>query len=107
MWSAAVPVSPHQFQRTTSLQFQPSPIAAILGTGPNTKTNLAKAELLSEAAESELEDQGNEAPEITYDEHLHPARPRSLRFRPRVRTPFTRRSVARDGTPTGDNPAYV
>ena len=50
---------------------------------------------------------GNEPTEITFDEHLHPARPRALRFRPRVRTPFTRRSLTQDGSPTGDNPAYV
>jgi trehalose synthase len=62
---------------------------------------------LSQPAESEAHDQGNEPTEITFDEHLHPARPGSLRFRPKVRTPFTRRSVSRDGTPTGDNPAYV
>lgn len=65
---------------------------------------------MSHAVESEPEDQGSdspESPELTFDEHLHPARPRSLRFRPRVRAPFTRRSLARDGSPTGDNPAYV
>lgn len=62
---------------------------------------------MSQAAESDAEDSGNEAPEITFDEHLHPARPRSLRYRPRVRTPFTRRSLARDGSPTAENPAYV
>jgi trehalose synthase len=62
---------------------------------------------MSQAAESKPEDQVNEPAEITFDEHLHPARPRELRFRPRVRTPFTRRSLAQDGTPTGDNPAYV
>jgi trehalose synthase len=50
---------------------------------------------------------GNVAAEITYDEHLHPARPRTLRFRPRVRNPFVRRSIAQDGTPTADNQAYV
>ncbi len=44
---------------------------------------------------------------ITFDEYLHPARPRPLRFRPRVRTPFTRKSVAQDGSATADNPAYV
>lgn len=67
---------------------------------------------MSSAAESERdelthEDQPNEPTEITFDEHLHPARPRSLRFRPRVKAPFTRRSLAQDGSPTGDNPAYV
>ncbi|MDY6869361.1 MAG: maltose alpha-D-glucosyltransferase [Actinomycetota bacterium] len=58
-------------------------------------------------AGSGTEDQTNEPSEITYDEHLHPARPRALRFRPRVRSPFTRRSVAQDGPGRADNPAYV
>jgi trehalose synthase len=53
------------------------------------------------------EDQANEPSEITFDEHLHPARPRSLRYRPRVKSPFTRRSVAQDGPARADNPAYV
>lgn len=53
------------------------------------------------------EDQPNEPTEVTFDEYLHPARPRSLRFRPRVKAPFTRRSLTQDGSPTGDNPAYV
>jgi trehalose synthase len=62
---------------------------------------------MSQAEESGPEDQVNEPTEITFDEHLHPARPRALRFRPRVRTPFRRRSLTQDGAPTGDNPAYV
>jgi trehalose synthase len=67
---------------------------------------------MSQAAESEhddqgTEDQGNEPSEVTFDEYLHPARPRSLRYRPRVKAPFTRRSVTRDGPATGDNQAYV
>jgi trehalose synthase len=71
---------------------------------------------MSEAPESEFDDQtgsdtdddqANEPSEITFDEHLHPARPRSLRFRPRVKSPFTRRSVAQDGPARADNPAYV
>jgi trehalose synthase len=62
---------------------------------------------MSQAAEPALDDQGNEPTEITFDEHLHPARPRTLRFRPRVKTPFTRRSVTQDGPASGDNPAYV
>ena len=49
----------------------------------------------------------NEPSAISYDEHLHPARPRTLRFRPRVKAPFVRRSVTRDGPATGENPAYV
>jgi trehalose synthase len=53
------------------------------------------------------EGQVNEPADITFDEHLHPARPRTLRSRPRVRTPFVRRSPAQDGTPTGANPGYV
>ena len=47
------------------------------------------------------------AGEVTYAEHFHPARPRSLRHRPRVRSPFERRSAGRDGEPSGTNPAYV
>ncbi|WP_395308787.1 maltose alpha-D-glucosyltransferase [Mycobacterium sp. AMU20-3851] len=61
----------------------------------------------AESPEPGAEDQVNEPAEITFDEHLHPARPKSLRFRPRVRTPFVRRSLAQDGPPTGANPAYV
>ncbi|MCW2550714.1 MAG: trehalose synthase [Mycobacterium sp.] len=53
------------------------------------------------------DDQTREPTEITYDEHLHPARPGTLRFRPRVKAPFARRSIAQDGSATGDNPAYV
>lgn len=53
------------------------------------------------------DDQAREPTEITYDEHLHPARPGTLRFRPRVKAPFARRSLAQDGPPTADNPAYV
>jgi trehalose synthase len=53
------------------------------------------------------DEQAREPAEITYAEHLHPARPRTLRFRARVKTPFTRRSVAQDGPATGQNPAYV
>jgi trehalose synthase len=62
---------------------------------------------MSELAEPAPEDQSNEPAEITFDEHLHPARPRSLRFRPRVKTPFTRRSVVQDGPASGENPSYV
>ena len=57
--------------------------------------------------ETASEDQAREPTEITYDEHLHPARPRTLRFRPRVKAPFARHSVARDGSADGRNPAYV
>lgn len=59
------------------------------------------------AEQQEPEDQANEPAEITFDEYLHPARPRALRFRPRVKSPFVRRSVAQDGPAAGDNPAYV
>lgn len=58
-------------------------------------------------SESGHEDQAGEPSEPSYDEYLHPARPRSLRFRPRVKTPFTRRSLAQDGPAEGTNPAYV
>jgi trehalose synthase len=61
----------------------------------------------SAAATPSLEEQTNEPAEITFDEYLHPARPKTLRSRPRVRTPFVRRSLAQDGPPTGENPAYV
>jgi trehalose synthase len=53
------------------------------------------------------EEQTHEPTEPTYAEHFHPARPRTLRFRPRVKAPFARRSVTQDGSATGDNPAYV
>ncbi|HEY2206167.1 MAG TPA: maltose alpha-D-glucosyltransferase [Pseudonocardia sp.] len=53
------------------------------------------------------DEQAHEPSEITYAEHFHPARPRSLRHRARVRSPFARRSVAQDGPATGENPAYV
>ncbi|MCW2690123.1 MAG: trehalose synthase [Mycobacterium sp.] len=53
------------------------------------------------------DEQAHEPAEITYAEHFHPARPRTLRFRPRVKAPFTRRSVAQDGPATGENSAYV
>ncbi|HEY9265769.1 MAG TPA: alpha-amylase family protein, partial [Mycobacterium sp.] len=60
---------------------------------------------------SELEefgdDQAPEPVEPTYAEHLHPARPRTLRFRPRVKAPFNRRSITQDGPANGTNPAYV
>lgn len=55
----------------------------------------------------ESEEPANEPADITFDEHLHPARPRALRFRPRVKASFTRRSVARDGPATAANQAYV
>lgn len=61
----------------------------------------------AEPTDSAAEGQANEPADITFDEHLHPARPRTLRSRPRVRSPFVRRSLAQDGSPTGDNPAYV
>jgi trehalose synthase len=58
-------------------------------------------------SELEVIDDGSDYVEPTYAEHLHPARPRTLRFRPRVKTPFVRRSVAQDGPANGSNPAYV
>ena len=62
---------------------------------------------MSEMAQTVGDEHVNEPTEITYDEHLHPARPRTLRFRPRVKVPFTRRSVKQDGPASGDNPGYV
>ena len=53
------------------------------------------------------DEQSHEPSEITYAGHFHPARPRSLRHRARVKAPFARHSVAKDGRPTGTNPAYV
>ncbi|GAB3562003.1 maltose alpha-D-glucosyltransferase [Amycolatopsis endophytica] len=53
------------------------------------------------------EEHPHQPSEISYEEYRHPARPRSLRHRPRVRWPFTRRSVTRDGPADGGNPAYV
>jgi trehalose synthase len=44
---------------------------------------------------------------ITFDEYLHPARPSTLRFRPRVKRPFARKSVVQDGPASADNSAYV
>ncbi|TRW77574.1 maltose alpha-D-glucosyltransferase [Mycolicibacterium sp. 018/SC-01/001] len=58
-------------------------------------------------SELEVTDEGHESVEPTYAEHLHPARPRTLRFRPRVKNSFVRRSVAQDGPANGTNPAYV
>ncbi|SDF26119.1 maltose alpha-D-glucosyltransferase [Pseudonocardia oroxyli] len=49
----------------------------------------------------------HEPSEITYAEHEYPARPRTLRHRARAKTPVVRRSVAKDGAATGENPAYV
>jgi trehalose synthase len=55
------------------------------------------------------DEQPHEPSEITYAEHFHPARPRSLRHRARVRAPFARRAAGEDheGEPVGTNPAYV
>jgi hypothetical protein len=45
--------------------------------------------------------------EMTFAEVFHPARPRSLRYRARLRQPVARRSVGQSGDATGTNPAYV
>ena len=55
----------------------------------------------------ETDEPAHEPTEISYAEYLHPARPRSLRHRPRVKYPVERHSVAQDGPANGDNPAYV
>jgi trehalose synthase len=49
----------------------------------------------------------HEPSEITYVEYFHPARPKSLRHRARVKNSIPRRSVAQDGPASGDNDAYV
>ncbi|MFC5948415.1 maltose alpha-D-glucosyltransferase [Pseudonocardia lutea] len=58
-------------------------------------------------SEETAEQHPHEPSEITYAEHLHPARPRTLRHRARAKSPVVRRSVAKDGAATGENPAYV
>ena len=68
--------------------------------------------MAEESPEHGPTDQGDGEPaheptEISYAEYLHPARPRSLRHRPRVTSPVERRSVAHDGPANGENPAYV
>ena len=68
--------------------------------------------MAEESPEHGPTDQGDGEPvheptEISYAEYLHPARPRSLRHRPRVKSPVERRSVAHDGPANGENPAYV
>ena len=45
--------------------------------------------------------------EATYAEYFHPARPKSLRYRTRVKQSFERHSVRTDGQPDGSNPTYV
>jgi trehalose synthase len=62
---------------------------------------------MSQQAKSAPDGKGHEPTKITFDEYLHPARPRTLLFRPRVRKPFARKSVAQDGPATAGNPAYV
>ena len=47
------------------------------------------------------------ASDITFAEYYHPARPRSLRHRARVRSTVRRHSVAQDGPADGANQAYV
>jgi trehalose synthase len=53
------------------------------------------------------DDHPSQPSEVTYAEYFHPARPRSLRYRARVRDSFERHSVAQDGVAEGTNPAYV
>ena len=65
--------------------------------------------MAEESPEHGPTDQGDGEPvheptEISYAEYLHPARPRSLRHRPRVTSPVERRSVAHDGPPTVRTP---
>ena len=53
------------------------------------------------------DEQTHEPSEATYAEYFHPARPRSLRHRTRVKSSFERHSVRTDGKPAGTNPTYV
>jgi trehalose synthase len=53
------------------------------------------------------DEQVHEPGEATYAEYFHPARPRSLRYRTRVKKSFERHSVRKDGAPDGTNPTYV
>ena len=53
------------------------------------------------------DEHAHEPSEVTYAEYFHPARPRSLRYRTRVKQSFERHTVKTDGPPNGDNPAYV
>ena len=78
-----------------------------MGILPTARRTVYEGVHMSQASEPAPDDQVKEPTEITFDEHLHPARPGALRFRPRVRSSFSRRSVAQDGSATGDDPAYV
>ena len=49
----------------------------------------------------------HEPSEATYAEYFHPARPKGLKYRTRVKNSFERHSVRTDGQPTGTNPTYV
>lgn len=60
-----------------------------------------------ESVSGDQPEQPSDSPELTFDEHLHPARPRTLRYRPRVKAAFTRKSLGQEGAPAADNPAYV
>ena len=53
------------------------------------------------------DEHAHEPSEVTYAEYFHPARPRSLRYRTRVKQSFERHTVKTDGQPNGTNPAYV
>ena len=53
------------------------------------------------------DEHAHEPSEVTYAEYFHPARPKSLRYRTRVKQSFERHTVKTDGQPKGTNPAYV
>ncbi len=63
-------------------------------------------EVEGQVPESE-EDDEQDAPEITYDEQLYPARPRRLRPRANLRSGTLRRSFSDPRAANGLNPAYV
>src|SRR3954468_13317105 len=53
------------------------------------------------------DEHAHEPSEATYAKYFHPARPKSLRYRTRVKQSFERHTVKTDGQPNGTNPAYV
>ena len=77
------------------------------GVAPSSRSPSGDGEATGEDEGVDEEEVPHEPSEITYAEHFHPARPRSLRHRPRVRSPFVRHSTARDGDAVGTNPTYV
>src|SRR4051794_10137108 len=85
-----------RFAQQPCLAIQPDQVS-VMARSSSMKSPLVR-ERMSENAEGTPEDDTVREPtEITYAEHFHPARPRTLRFRPRVKAPFARQSLAEDG----------